>query len=894
MSDGGSVLSDRETLLARAVARSSVVHYVAKVSLSGEAPNGAAPELLYVTENITTVTGLTAGCLEDEPAGFMGRIEEEDRRDYLAALARLKLGEQSDLEYRLQHRDGRILWVADSLRHLETDDDCLVFSGSWFDITERKRRFQALQDEQELVRRAIESAPVPISVTRLRDRLILYESPAMSTIFLEDKGARATHSGTHDRDPRQRAEYLRRIEAEGAVDNFEIDFRRLDGSAFTGAVSGRRIEYRGEWAVVAVTLDLTETKNREAELRKARETLEDAIEALNEGFILYDEEERFVMCNRRYREFSAEIADLLAPGVTRGEILRAALAKGQYPGFVGREEEALDRFGNPHSGTQLDAYEEFEHRDGRWFLSTNQPTRQGGFVGTCLDITERKTLEQTTRESALMLRGVLDACPLPITMYRVASGEILYESPAAQQIFGPPGEDGTIRKSWASTSAQEAFLRELRESRALDDIEVELKRASGESFFATISARVIEFGNEEMVVSAVYDLTERRAAENKIAEQRELLHQSEKLSALGEVLASISHELNNPLSVLVGHAFMLQETAQDPRLAQRVDKICEAADRCARIVKSFLSMARQQPAQPKALDVNQVIGSALEVTGYALRTTDVRVELDLGDDLPRIMADDQQLQQVVTNLIINAQHALEEIEGERRLWISSQVAEERNEIAIRVADNGGGVAKEIRSRVFEPLFSTKSDGSGTGIGLALCHRLVEAHGGSIALEEAPSGGAVFVVTLPVPAEVEEAGTSLGPAQPATATARRMLIVDDEPGVAEYFAEVLRNDGHTVFVSLRAADTLRYLEDERFDVILSDIRMPEMDGPALYRILSERWPDRVKNLAFITGDSMNSRVREFLEAAGRPYVEKPLTPDDLRALVANLTEASPNR
>lgn len=873
--------------LARAVARSPAIHYVAETNDEDEGET--LTSLRFISENVEAITSRPAAAFLDDPALHFNSIHPDDRAAYLEGIAALARDGVHVHEYRFAGKSGAFLWVRDSLCRIEGASEPMTFAGCIIDITEHKSTESVLREEQELVLRALELAPVPISVTRLRDRFILYESPAMASIFLEDESNRAIHSGTHDRDPNQRTEYLRRIREEGAVDNFEIDFRRLDGSEFTGAVSGRRIDYRGEWAVVAVTIDLSEIKSREAELRQARETLEDAIGALNEGFVLFDADERFVMCNQRYLEFNRKSADKLKPGVPRVEFLRTALERGQYPELVGREEQTLEDYAKGGLAATLGKAFEFEQDDGRWFLGSNQRTRQGGFVGTRIDITERKNMERVVLESESKLRGVLDACPVPITMYRIGDGTIVYESPAAEQLFGIMEGEPTIRANWTSSTILDSFLQELESSREVDDLEVELCRADGETFWAAVSARLIEYGGEEVVVSAVYDLTERRAAEDQIAQQREMLHQSEKLSALGEVLASVAHELNNPLSVVVGQALMLEEAAADPQIAQRAEKIGKAANRCARIVKTFLSMARHQPAEQKPVQVNQVIEAALEVTGYTLRAAGIEVSLRLATELPTIFADGHQLQQIVTNLIINAQHALEDVEGNRKLRITTSLRKKSGRVVIKIKDNGPGVPEEIRGRIFEPLFTTKAVGTGTGIGLALCHRLVETHGGSIGIEGPPDQGAVFVVQLPFGSGGPDEATVRCEPRSVEDAGHRILIIDDEPGVAEFLADVLEIDGHQVAVSITGKDTLRYLENQSFDIILSDIRMPEIDGPALYKILSERWPELVPVLAFITGDTLSSRVKEFLESSGRPFVEKPITPAEVRELVARVAK-----
>ena len=283
-----------------------------------------------------------------------------------------------------------------------------------------------------------------------------------------------------------------------------------------------------------------------------------------------------------------------------------------------------------------------------------------------------------------------------------------------------------------------------------------------------------------------------------------------------------------------------------------------------------------------------MIEAALEVTGYSLRAAGIEVSLRLAKELPPILADDHQLQQIVTNLIINAQHALEDVEGNRKLRITTSLRKKSGQVVLKIKDNGPGVPEEIRGRIFEPLFTSKAVGTGTGIGLALCHRLVESHGGSIEIEGPPGQGAVFVVQLP--------SSGGGPGETAARTepqvkarSHRILVIDDEPDVADFLAEVLKYDGHQVALSVTGADTLRQLESQSFDIILSDIRMPEIDGPALYTILCERWPELVPVLAFITGDTLSSRVKEFLDSSGRPFVEKPITPAEVRELVARVAK-----
>ena len=218
------------------------------------------------------------------------------------------------------------------------------------------------------------------------------------------------------------------------------------------------------------------------------------------------------------------------------------------------------------------------------------------------------------------------------------------------------------------------------------------------------------------------------------------------MSALGSLLAGVAHELNNPLSVVVGHASLLEDFAPDGAIRERALKIRTAADRCARIVRTFLAMARSKPRQRTAVQLNDTIGEALEIVAYGLRTADVEVVRVLAPDLPPVWADGDQLHQVFANLFVNAQQALQSVPPPRRLTVTSGF--DADAVWVEVADNGPGVPADIAHRIFEPFFTTKPQGIGTGVGLSVCHGIVAAHDGEIRLEARPQQGATFVVRLP--------------------------------------------------------------------------------------------------------------------------------------------------
>jgi two-component system NtrC family sensor kinase len=212
-----------------------------------------------------------------------------------------------------------------------------------------------------------------------------------------------------------------------------------------------------------------------------------------------------------------------------------------------------------------------------------------------------------------------------------------------------------------------------------------------------------------------------------------------------------------------------------------------------------------------------------------------------------------------------------------------------NVIRITVADNGPGIPESVRKRIFEPYFTTKPVGMGTGVGLAVCLGIVEAHGGTLTVESSHGTGTVFTIMLP--AGSQEAGGAAESKQLNVRSARRSaLVVDDEVGVRETLAEILTSSGHRVVAVASGREALERLGGERFDVVLTDIRMPDVDGRALYREIERRWPERASQVVFVSGDTLTSALRAFVAQSGRPVIEKPFLPSEVRRVVIETVTA----
>jgi len=362
--------------------------------------------------------------------------------------------------------------------------------------------------------------------------------------------------------------------------------------------------------------------------------------------------------------------------------------------------------------------------------------------------------------------------------------------------------------------------------------------------------------------------------------QRQVL-QAEKLSALGELVASIVHELNNPLTGIMGYSQLLLQRESNPKNERDLQRIFDEAQRASRIVHNLLSFARKRKPEKRRCSLNDIVSKVLDLRAYDLRLANVAVEFKPQPDLPAVMADDNQVQQVLLNLLNNAQQAVSDREGDEAR-ISVRTWAEGGKALCSVQDNGVGIAPENADRVFDPFFTTKEQGKGTGLGLSISYGIVREHRGQIYFESAPGQGTTFFVELPVAeeaAQVEsEPDTSYHPA--SRLPIKRVLVVDDEQVILDLLSEVLAAQGHRVDTAISAKTALQKLAQNDYDMVVCDVRMPGMDGAQLYEQVKLSRPDQARRFVFSTGDVIGQRTREFLASAGTDWVRKPFTGEQL--------------
>jgi two-component system NtrC family sensor kinase len=636
------------------------------------------------------------------------------------------------------------------------------------------------------------------------------------------------------------------------------------------------------YAVCGISTDITERERADEALRASEASYRAIFDASEDAIFVHDiDTGAIVDVNPRA---------CAAFGYTRDELKSidpGALGSGRRP-FT--QQEALRLLARAAAGEELQVEWHGRNKDGslRWYDVYAKRVTIGGcdrILSLARDITDRRTAEAALRASEEQYHAMFNASIDGLALWN-ARGEIVYTNPALWRMYGysdgefsalPPGR-------WTGPSYRADFLRSVAAGLSLHS-EVTERRRDGTIFEVEVHGVPMQYQGEPHVLTIARDITEKKRSAEELTRQRESLYQREKLAALGSLLAGVAHELNNPLSVVVARAVLLEEQG-DPATQSAALKIRTAAERCARIVRTFLAMARQQQPQRGPVAINEVILAALDIAGYAIRTSSIEVTLELSKGMPRILADADQLHQVMLNLIINAQQSLQENPLPRKLRVTSCYDPISDALCIAVADNGPGIPEHVRARIFEPYFTTKPMGVGTGVGLAVSLGIIEAHGGTLTVACPLDGGAVFTVRLPVGNVTVTSPDTAQEAKP-TAGRRTILIVDDEAEIRETLTEILTCDAHRVVAVSSGREALERMSVERYDVILTDVRMPDLDGRSLYRVIEERWPTQAGRVVFVTGDTLASALRDFVSKSGRPVIEKPFLPSDVRRVVDEL-------
>jgi PAS domain S-box-containing protein len=729
-------------------------------------------------------------------------------------------------------------------------------------------------------RRVVDTSSDAIVITD-RARRIVFANPAAFALFGRgDEIIGMTASRTASDDKRSEIHHREDLAFAGEPQRYEGVIARPDGERRIVSISTAPLRELGEvTGIVASLRDVTDERRARDAVVQSESRYRNLFESASDAIYTLDVHGAFTSVNEATCQMSGRTRDVLL-GRSSMEFLDPADASAVREHYVSAARGEAVRY-ECH----------FVRGDGeRRLLSvTNTPIRQGrdvvGLLAVARDVTDERAraraLERSEAQYTRLVESASDAIFTVDVQGRFTAVNRSLEHGVGRGREELLGQPFTLLVDARDLAAVDRLLDETFQGERSRGA-VRYRAGDGQTRQGSLTTSPIFESN--VIVGALgimRDVTD----EQRLADQ---LLQQEKLAAVGQLVSGVAHELNNPLAGVMAFSQLLlaSPAAADPEPRHAMETIHREAKRAAKIVSHLLTFARQQPAERGAADLNALVSDSLELRRYALRAAQVEVETALDPDLPRTWADPLQLQQVVLNLLTNAEQALSGWSGARRIVV--RTARDGERLVLTVSDTGPGIFPEQQDRIFNPFYTTKPLGQGTGLGLSISDGIVREHGGRLRVESQPGRGATFVMEIPYIEPLARASGGLDASAVEGEESLRVLVVDDEPAMRAAISGFLGSLGHAVDVAAGGLAARSLIAENEYDAILLDLRMPDMGGEALFRELcacDARHADRV---VFVTGDVQGESARRFLAGAGRPVVSKPFQLDDLVTVLATVT------
>lgn len=767
------------------------------------------------------------------------------------------------------------------------------------DVSERREREEALRRSEERFIDAIENIPDGFALYDADDRLVLCNEryrevyPKHADVLVPGSRfedmlragvARGEFAAAIGREEEWIAERLRtHADPPGPIEQELSDGRWL-------RTEERRTR---EGGVVGLRTDITALKRAQQKAAEARSRLMDAIESIPDAFALFDADDRLVLFNQNYREFYASYADAIRIGATLEEMLRVGLERRAFPEAVGREEEWLAERLDQHQ--RPDRLVEQRLSSGRRIRISERKTSQGGIVGVRTDITELMVRQQALAEAqrvAHIGHWRLDLKTGEVTecsdeMYRIYSVDKSTFRPTLDAFLGLIHKQDRQR----SIDNRNAALAEKRPYR----FEYRIVRPSGE--VRTLAGEALPELDENDEVVAVFgvtqDVTEARERESQLL-------QAQKMESVGQLTGGVAHDFNNLLAVVIGNLELVEQRLGSDQLLRELIRIAiEAAERGGELTHRLLAFSRMQTLQPRPINLNGHIDGMASLLRRTLGGT-IEIETMLADDLWATLADPAQLESAILNLALNARDAMP-AGGKLSIETSNVVLDDDyvaapSEMAagkyvrLMVTDTGTGMPPEVLQRVFEPFYTTKEVGAGSGLGLSMVFGFAKQSGGHVSIYSEEGHGASVKLYLPSTIEHTERQPAKAPAKAPRGQGEVILVVEDDREVRASTATLLRGLGYQVLEAKDGPSALSLLRDAGpVDLLFTDMVLSGgMTGPEIAKTAALIDPS-IKVL-YMSGYAENAILRKGRLDDGIDLVQKPFRKVQLATRIRNRLDA----
>jgi PAS domain S-box-containing protein len=524
------------------------------------------------------------------------------------------------------------------------------------------------------------------------------------------------------------------------------------------------------------------------------------------------------------------------------------------------------------------------------------------YQGTFVDVTEQREMERRLHREQEFARRLMDSFP-DLVVALDTEARYTFASPQVFDALGYRPEDLIGKRIGGRTdphdrTAMMELFDDLVSKRMPDgQIEYRTQHRNGDWRVFRASARPLhdETGRITGVIASARDITDQQRLQQQLI-------QSERLAAMGQMIAGVAHELNNPLTAILGVTELMRDQATEENSRRQLDLAHRQARRAAHIVQSLLVFSRPSTPRNTLLHLADLLQRTLQLHEHSLRVNQIEVDIVARPDLPTVLGDANQLTQVFLNLIVNAEQAIREIRQQGTLRIRLGVVGDR--VLITFQDDGVGIRREALPRIFDPFFTTKRPGRGTGLGLSICMAIIREHNGDISAQPLPDGGTVFTVSLPIcthpavlaespVAQVDRAKKAPVAAEPLVG--KKILIIDDEESILELVTDSLAARGCVVDRAATSEYGLDLASRNVYDAVLCDLNLESESGQSvsgfdLHRRICEVLAERraaCPNFIFMTGDLVDSPISEQASMDGNRVLQKPFRIADLLDLLGDL-------
>jgi PAS domain S-box-containing protein len=604
---------------------------------------------------------------------------------------------------------------------------------------------EALKVSEQNFRNSIDSSPMGIRIMGSVDNTVYANQALLDMFGYRNIGELNASPPQEYYTPESHADFLRRKEqyarGEPLPDLLEFDIIRTDGAVRNLQLSSKNVFWDGKQQFQLIYIDITERKRAESTLRQSENKYRELTESISDVFFAMDNDLRYTHWNKASEKLTGILAaDALGRRFSDVFPENEATRNLQEMYLKAIRTHQSQHFISKYPGGKNKIHE-----------ITIYPTNDGISVFT-KDITERIQMEDVLRESELRFRTLIEKAPIAIDISR--DGKVLYANKKLVELMRESNPEKNMGRP-----VIDFFVPELREESqtrsklhssglpAPENFESKLQREDGSQIPVQIQRSQLQLSDGMANIAFITDITERKDAENKRHQLEDKAQINSRLTAVGEMAAGVAHEINNPLTAVIGFSQLLLEKQNVPEdIRDDIRIIADGSKRVADIVKRLLTFARQTKPVKTLANLNEVIDNTLKLRQYVLKTANINVVTNYDLELPWSVVDPGQIQQVFLNLIVNAEQAMKKTHGKGILKITTE--RKGNFIRISFQDDGPGIAKENMKHLFEPFFTTKDIGEGTGLGLSLSRSIVLEHGGQMIVESESGQGATFIVELP--------------------------------------------------------------------------------------------------------------------------------------------------